>query len=263
MIASTLAGNSSNLGGDLSAGTEVSIGDTVISAGSGNTAMENCSGSAGITSLGFNLDSLNECNFHAPGDRIDLDPLLGPLAENGGPTETILPAPNSPLVNAGASFGLSTDQRGLPRPIEYPGVPNSSAPGADGADIGATELQLPPPLSPPAPATPPKALSFSLGKLTKNVRKGTATLPVSFSGPATGTLSLRGKGLRPRSQSLVGATSAQLVLATAGKARRGLHTHGRRHVSFTVTFTPSGEPAISSARKATLSQRLHHSRPSH
>jgi hypothetical protein len=241
----------------------VSIGDTVISAGSGNTGAENCSAATGITSLGFNLDSRDECNFHAPGDRVNLDPLLGPLADNGGPTETLLPAPTSPLVNGGASFGLTVDQRGLARPIEYPGVPNSSAPGADGADIGAVELQLPPPSTPPAPpATPPKAVSLSLGKLTKNVRKGTATLTVSFTEPATGTLSLRGKGVRSRSRSLAGATSAKLVLATTGKAGRALRAHGRRHISFTVTFTPSAGSPVSAARKVTLSKRLHRDRHS-
>lgn len=265
MISSTLAGNTSNLGGDLSAGSEVSIGDTVISAGSGNTATENCTGAAGVTSLGFNLDSRDQCNFHAPGDRIGLDPLLGPLAANGGPTETMLPAPNSPLVNAGASFGLTADQRGLARPVEYPGVPNSSAPGADGADIGAVELQLPPPSptqsSPaPTPTTPPKAVTFTLGKLTRNVSKGTATLTLNFSEPATGTLSLRGKGVKSRSMSLTGATTAKLVLATTGKARRGLRTHGTRKVSFTVTFTAGAASPVTSARKVTLSKRL---RPDH
>lgn len=42
------------------------------------------------------------------------DPLLGPLADNAGPTPTRLPAPNSALRNAGRNCP-PTDQRGNPR----------------------------------------------------------------------------------------------------------------------------------------------------
>jgi hypothetical protein len=42
------------------------------------------------------------------------DPLLGPLANNGGPTATHLPAPGSPLRGAGHGCP-ATDQRGNPR----------------------------------------------------------------------------------------------------------------------------------------------------
>jgi hypothetical protein len=36
---------------------------------------------------------------------------------------------------------LATDQRGMPRPIDHGSVPN--APGGDGSDIGAFEMQVP------------------------------------------------------------------------------------------------------------------------
>lgn len=55
---------------------------------------------------------------------------LGALTNNGGPTETILPDPGSPLYNRGVSNGLPVDQRGNPR---VAGVQ---------ADIGATEAPL-------------------------------------------------------------------------------------------------------------------------
>jgi hypothetical protein len=81
-----------------------------------------------------------------PGSNIGYgsDPQLGPLQDNGGPTHTELPASTSPVVNKGSAFGLTTDQRGLTRPIAFPGVPTSTAPGADGSDIGAVELQAQP-----------------------------------------------------------------------------------------------------------------------
>jgi hypothetical protein len=91
-----------------------------------------------------------------PGSNLfGVSPQLGGLANNGGPTKTELPADTSPVVNKGKAFGLTTDQRGLTRPVEFPGVPNSTAAFADGADMGAVELQLPPPAAaPPAPVAP-------------------------------------------------------------------------------------------------------------
>ena len=46
------------------------------------------------------------------------NPMLGPLMFNGGPTQTMLPAANSPAIDAGDKtllpLGLITDQRGRP-----------------------------------------------------------------------------------------------------------------------------------------------------
>lgn len=62
-----------------------------------------------------------------------LNPLLTPLANHGGYTQTLMPAWNSPLVNQGSNAlipsGLTTDQRGQAR-VAYTTV-----------DIGAVELQ--------------------------------------------------------------------------------------------------------------------------
>jgi hypothetical protein len=44
---------------------------------------------------------------------------------------------DSPAIDAGHSGGLTTDQRGLPRPIDDPNVANAE--GGDGSDIGAYE----------------------------------------------------------------------------------------------------------------------------
>jgi predicted outer membrane repeat protein len=62
---------------------------------------------------------------------IDSDPLLGSLQDNGGPTQTMLPADGSSAVNAGYNpTCASTDQRGVPRPQ-----------GVD-CDMGAVEVVL-------------------------------------------------------------------------------------------------------------------------
>jgi hypothetical protein len=73
------------------------------------------------------------------GSPLTADPLLGALRDNGGPTATMAPAPNSPAIDAGAAFGLATDQRGLPRPSDFGAVANAG----DGSDIGAVESQAP------------------------------------------------------------------------------------------------------------------------
>jgi hypothetical protein len=66
-------------------------------------------------------------------------PDLGPLANNGGETNTELPRVGSPVINAGKAFGLAVDQRGLQRSWKFPGV--RDARGGDGTDIGAAELE--------------------------------------------------------------------------------------------------------------------------
>lgn len=61
------------------------------------------------------------------------DPLLGPLADNGGPTLTHALAAGSPALSMGDnSAGLTSDQRGLP----------FSRVAGGAADIGAFELQV-------------------------------------------------------------------------------------------------------------------------
>ena len=83
-----------------------------------------------MTSQGHNLDSDNTCNLSSVGDLPNTDPLLGPLQDNGGPTETHALLPESPAIDAGDNAACpSTDQRGIIRP-------QGSA-----CDIGAFELE--------------------------------------------------------------------------------------------------------------------------
>jgi hypothetical protein len=106
-------------------------------AGGQATSGGNCyyGGGAHVISLGHNAQDVEdgECEFkEASGDRNNVAALLGRLQDNGGPTATMLPAANSPLLNAGDSAHCTlTDQRGVPRPQ-----------GA-GCDIGAVERTSP------------------------------------------------------------------------------------------------------------------------
>jgi CSLREA domain-containing protein len=71
-----------------------------------------------------------------------LDPMLGSLGANGGPTETHALLAESIAIDKGSAQGLARDQRGYIRTIDLPGTPNS--PTGDGTDIGAFEFQSTP-----------------------------------------------------------------------------------------------------------------------
>jgi fibronectin-binding autotransporter adhesin len=70
-----------------------------------------------------------------------IDPLVGPLQDNGGPTPTMSLLAGSPALDQGSSFGLTTDQRGAPRPFDFASLANAA--GGDGSDIGAFESGSP------------------------------------------------------------------------------------------------------------------------
>ena len=129
-------------GGIYNEGATLKVGNTIFKAGSSGENIYHVDGiSGGVFSLGFNLSSDNGGGYlTGTGDRINTDPKLGPLQNNGGPTLTHLPASDSPAID-GADPALSMDQRGP----GFTRVVNGRA------DIGAVEVQPP---SPTPTATP-------------------------------------------------------------------------------------------------------------
>jgi hypothetical protein len=70
---------------------------------------------------------------------IGVDPQIGPLQNNGGPTLTHALQPGSPVIDKGKRLSqATTDQRGVTRPNDNPAVANAA--GGDGSDIGAYEI---------------------------------------------------------------------------------------------------------------------------
>lgn len=122
VINSTLAGNSAQTdGGGIGRGvfgyTPPSLGNTVVT---NNTAPTGAQCSEPVLDNGHNLDSGTTCGFDVnKGSLNNTDPLLGPLADNGGPTLTMTLLPGSPAINAGDNalipIDVTTDQRGFPR----------------------------------------------------------------------------------------------------------------------------------------------------
>ena len=110
-------------------GGSITASNTII-AGEGNNCFVFVGGT--ISSAGHNLSNDATCPLTAGGDLPNADPLLGPLADNGGPTLTHAIQPLSPAVDAGDDiFCSDTDQRGIDRPQ-----------GAH-CDIGAFEVEVP------------------------------------------------------------------------------------------------------------------------
>ncbi len=169
IVNSTIVGNASgDEGGGIYASARAKLKNTIVA---NNTAPPppghggpNCSGfpvSERIT-LGHNLDSddSNWCLFDGPGDLTNTDPKLGPLADNGGPTQTHALLPGSPAIDAGDDADCpATDQRGESRPKDGNGD------GSAVCDIGAYEHEAAPAGTPTAtatstpPATPTPAVS--------------------------------------------------------------------------------------------------------
>ncbi len=246
----TLAGNTvdqdNGLGGNLLwKGTNIpTFRNTIIGGGIGPAGAENCSAKA--ASLGFNLESSNQCGFGAAGDLVNTDPQLGPLQDNGGRTATMALAATSPAVDRGSASGLAIDQRGVQRPIDFPQIPNSSAPGADGSDIGSFELQ--------------PSNDFSLGKLQRNRKRGTAILTVNLPLPDSGTLTLFGKGLKSKSKPVADTGIVKLAVVGRGKVKKALRRRGKRKVQINVTYSPTGNTAVTRSRKVKLVRKLKRSK---
>jgi hypothetical protein len=134
LMSTTIAGNAiyknikqptPTLGGGLfiSSPASVSAENTLISGdfftdGATLPTPDDCYGA--LNSLGHNLiQTTSNCAIGgiAPGNITGLDPLLGPLQNNGGPTQTRALLRGSPAIDAGDNSACSsTDQRGIVRP---------------------------------------------------------------------------------------------------------------------------------------------------
>jgi hypothetical protein len=197
-------------------GGEVSLRNTIVARNQA-TRGGDCSGP--ITSLGHNLDSDGTCSLTGPGDISNADPLIAPLADNGGPTQThaliqggcptdacIVP---SPAIDAGdAAACPGTDQRGEPRPFDGDGD------GVSECDVGAYEVQEPP-LTCTGPCGPIPTSPTPTPSPATSAPTPTAALPSTL--PSTG-----GDASAPKGIPLVLAAAAIVVAGSAvWRVRRG------------------------------------------
>ena len=101
----------------------------------------NCGGkgegdpAARFYSMGHNLEDGNSCGLTATGDQPGVNPELGPLAQNGGPTLTRALLTGSPAIDAGdGTYCPNDDQRG------QMGRADGNIDGVFQCDIGAYEV---------------------------------------------------------------------------------------------------------------------------
>ena len=121
-----LAVTLSTVAGSVGGGLDNGGGATLDLAGSivaDSTAGKDCTGP--VMDAGYNLDYDGSCGLSAAvGSQANTNPLLGPLQNNGGPTETQAPETNSPAdgqipygtTAIGTTLCPGTDQRGVSRP---------------------------------------------------------------------------------------------------------------------------------------------------
>lgn len=150
----TIAFNTGVSGGGIavSAGLGVStarINNTIVSNSNPGVAMPPRPDLFGtIVSNGYNIvqDTSGATINQTATDQFGFNPLLEPLADNGGLTQTHALRSiggTSPAIDKGNSAlplpAVTEDQRGLPRPVDITTIPPAA--GGNNSDIGAFELQ--------------------------------------------------------------------------------------------------------------------------
>lgn len=202
---STFSGNVSGLGGAITGSNpSIMLRNTIVA----NSTGGNCG--AGIVDAGGNLSDDATCAFTAATSLNSTLAQLGPLQNNGGPTQTMAPQTGSPAIDQGVNTlandangaALTTDQRGA-------GFPRISPSGGT-VDRGAFEVTAAPPPPPtlvlstcPAATaqvgtayssglvatggTPPNTFSVSAGSLPGGLTINATSGAISGTPTAAGT----------------------------------------------------------------------------
>jgi len=187
----------------------------------------NCAGSPAIAATGMNLESADTCGFASAGLR-NANPLLGPLAANGGPTPTLALAPGSPAIDAAAACPPpDTDQRGVARPQgktcdigAFEAPPQAGASVRDTAAPSLRALRL-----------SPRRMTALSGRGSSVARKRGSTVRYRLSEAATVTFTVERavRGVR------VGRGCLRQAQADAAARRRRCRTYRRLRGNFKHT----------------------------
>jgi hypothetical protein len=131
LLNSTVSGNSAPNGGGLDNHAMLTLTSSLVATNPEGGDCRTASGS--IISDGYNVDSDGSCQLTTSTDRPGVDPLLGPLQDNGGPTFTQALLPGSPALDVipwgsnGCGTTLVSDQRWQARPQAVGGSCDSGA----------------------------------------------------------------------------------------------------------------------------------------
>jgi hypothetical protein len=226
---STISGNSARFGGgirnDGRRGSAILTG-TILNAGASGGNIFNSNGGT-VTSHGYNLSSDTGGGYLTGiGDRINTDPRLGRLANNGGPTFTHALLSDSPAIGAGDPNFIPPpeyDQRGP----GFPRVMNGRI------DIGSFEVFH------AATITVINAADSGAGSLRQALASASDGDTINFSGSVTGTITLTsGELLVGKSVTISGPGAANLTVD--GDGRNSRRPHRVFHISPGKTVSISG-----------------------
>jgi hypothetical protein len=177
---STIAGNHAYDGGGITAAAQTNgLADTVVADNTATAATPHAdlrNASADPFKLAHSLVessagvSISDINGFTGSNILGVDPQLGPLANNGGSTQSEKPSLTSPLLDKGITVAAPIDQRGLPRPFDIASVANTAT--GDAADIGAVELQASDFATTAAPPQQPPASPAAKTRCKKKAKKG-------------------------------------------------------------------------------------------
>jgi hypothetical protein len=147
LVNTTITNNSASTGaGGVESSGTTTVRNSIIAGNSGsNPDVGGTFSSGGFNLVGIGDGSTGFTNGSG-GDLVGtgaspLNPLLRPLANNGGPTQTHALLAGSPAIDqGGAATDVTTDQRGVLRPVDLSTIANAA--GGNGSDIGAYEARL-------------------------------------------------------------------------------------------------------------------------
>ncbi|MEB3177843.1 MAG: choice-of-anchor Q domain-containing protein [Nostocaceae cyanobacterium] len=206
---STISGNEATDGSGIRALGTVAINNTIVAGNTGPDVSGTLSAASSNNLIGIDTGMTgisNGSNGNLVGTALaPIDPLLAPLGDYGGPTQTMALLPGSLALNAGTSLaGITTDQRGISRPQ------------ASAFDIGAFE-----------------SAGYSL--TTTSGSGQSTTVNTAFANPLEATLTENGFN-RPIPSAGIGITfTAPSNGASASTMNTTLTTNAQGRVSLSVT----------------------------
>lgn len=124
-------------GGGISIGGTAILTNTIIAGNITSGSSPDCNGT--LTSGGYNLiQNTSDCTItgNFTGNITGQIPVLGPLQDNGGATQTHALQLGSPAIDAGSCSITTVDQRGFSRPVDLVAIANID----NGCDIGSYEV---------------------------------------------------------------------------------------------------------------------------
>ncbi|MBV9492607.1 MAG: DUF11 domain-containing protein [Acidobacteria bacterium] len=118
---STINGNTAAVDGGnlhLASFPSVTITSSIVANGTAPSSPDLLTAASNVTANYSLIENTSGATFGGANNITGVDPQLGPLANNGGPTQTHVPAATSPVINAGDPAFTpppATDQRGQAR----------------------------------------------------------------------------------------------------------------------------------------------------